>query len=68
MDIAPAEAAGREQAALQVQIAGVHKVFTTGATEVVALTDINLDILSGEFICILGPSGCGKSTLLNAIA
>ena len=68
MDIAPAEAAGTVEAALQVQIAGVHKVFTTGATEVVALTDINLDILSGEFICILGPSGCGKSTLLNAIA
>jgi NitT/TauT family transport system ATP-binding protein len=68
MNIATAEAAGTAAAAFQVQISGVHKVFTTGAAEVVALTDINLDILSGEFICILGPSGCGKSTLLNAIA
>jgi NitT/TauT family transport system ATP-binding protein len=32
------------------------------------LKDINLEIASGEFICILGKSGCGKSTLLNLIA
>ena len=36
--------------------------------EVVALKDINLDIVQGEFICLLGPSGCGKSTLLKIIA
>jgi NitT/TauT family transport system ATP-binding protein len=34
----------------------------------IAATDINLDIKSGEFVCLLGPSGCGKSTLLNAVA
>lgn len=32
------------------------------------LEDINLDVESGEFVCLLGPSGCGKSTLLNVIA
>ena len=37
-----------------------------GAVDV--LKDINLDILSGEFIVFVGPSGCGKSTLLRAIA
>ncbi|MCJ7690452.1 MAG: ATP-binding cassette domain-containing protein, partial [Clostridiaceae bacterium] len=36
--------------------------------EVVALKDINLDIVEGEFICVLGPSGCGKSTLLKILA
>ncbi len=35
---------------------------------VLALSDVNLDIKKGEFICVLGPSGCGKSTLLNIIA
>lgn len=34
----------------------------------VALEAINLEILEGEFICLLGPSGCGKTTLLNIMA
>lgn len=33
-----------------------------------ALTDINMTIDDGEFVCIVGPSGCGKSTLLRLIA
>ena len=36
--------------------------------ETSALSDINLEIQEGEFICLVGPSGCGKSTLLTAIA
>ncbi len=33
-----------------------------------ALSNINLDIVKGEFVCFLGPSGCGKTTLLRIIA
>ncbi|TCS75053.1 nitroreductase family protein [Muricomes intestini] len=33
-----------------------------------ALTDINMEIRDGEFVCIVGPSGCGKSTLLEIVA
>ena len=36
--------------------------------EFVAVSDLSLEINSGEFICFLGPSGCGKTTLLRAIA
>ncbi len=36
--------------------------------DVKVLSDINLDITSGEFIVFVGPSGCGKSTLLRMIA
>ena len=43
-------------------------MFYAGDGDVVALTDINLHIPDGQFVCLLGPSGCGKSTLLNAIA
>ncbi|WP_205944975.1 ABC transporter ATP-binding protein [Pelagibius litoralis] len=33
-----------------------------------ALSDINLDIMAGEFWTILGPSGCGKSTMLRLVS
>jgi len=33
-----------------------------------ALSNIELSIEEGEFICLLGPSGCGKTTLLRIIA
>ena len=37
-------------------------------SETHALSDINLRVAQGEFICIIGASGCGKSTLLRIIA
>ncbi|WP_304617504.1 ABC transporter ATP-binding protein [Paracoccus sp. (in: a-proteobacteria)] len=36
--------------------------------DVKVLSNIDLDIRSGEFIVFVGPSGCGKSTLLRMIA
>ena len=32
------------------------------------ISQLNLDVHSGEFLVLLGPSGCGKSTLLHSIA
>ena len=32
------------------------------------LHEIDLEVKSGEFVCIVGASGCGKSTLLNLVA
>lgn len=32
------------------------------------LSDVNLIVGKGEFLCIVGPSGCGKSTLLSTFA
>ncbi|WP_247820574.1 ABC transporter ATP-binding protein [Bradyrhizobium sp. 187] len=46
----------------------MSKTYGAGADRYVALDGIDLDIASGEFLCLLGPSGCGKSTLLNIMA
>jgi putative ABC transport system ATP-binding protein len=45
----------------------LFKVFRADEVETTALSRVNLEVRSGEFIAIMGPSGCGKSTLLNII-
>lgn len=39
-----------------------------GASSPNAVSDLNLHIGDGEFMCLLGPSGCGKTTTLRMIA
>ncbi|MFH1323108.1 MAG: ABC transporter ATP-binding protein [Methanobacteriota archaeon] len=33
-----------------------------------AVSDVNLEVADGEFVCLLGPSGCGKTTILRMAA
>lgn len=51
-----------------IDIQKMDLAYKTKQDSVLALQDINLKIMQGEFVCLLGPSGCGKSTLLKAIA
>jgi putative ABC transport system ATP-binding protein len=50
-----------------IRLAAITRVFHMGDQEVRALSNVNLDIASGEYVSIMGPSGSGKSTLLNVI-
>src|SRR6267142_1733753 len=53
----------------KIRLEGVSRHFPSGhGGQLAALESINLEVLSGEFLCIVGPSGCGKSTLLHLIA
>jgi len=49
-----------------LQIQNIYKKFPSSGVN--TLEEINLEIKSGEFLCVTGPSGCGKTTLLNLIA
>jgi len=50
-----------------VRVEGVGKVFHRGAEDIHVLTDLNLQVPTGEFLALMGPSGSGKTTLLNLI-
>jgi len=47
---------------------GLTKIYGQGDTRVVALDDVDVDMVSGEFTAIMGPSGSGKSTLMHCMA
>jgi ABC-type lipoprotein export system ATPase subunit len=50
-----------------IQLRGITKRYGSGATELMALKGIDLDIGAGEFVAIMGPSGSGKSTAMNIL-
>jgi NitT/TauT family transport system ATP-binding protein len=41
---------------------------SSGASEFLALEEINLTVPEGQFLALVGASGCGKTTLLNMLA
>jgi len=50
-------------------LSGVTKCFHKGtASQVRALSSVDLEIAEGDFITVIGSNGAGKSTLLNCVA
>ncbi|MFO1477383.1 MAG: ABC transporter ATP-binding protein [Verrucomicrobiota bacterium] len=52
---------------LLVNVDGVEKVFHRGSEDIHVLSNLTLQVPTGEFLALMGPSGSGKSTLLNLI-
>jgi putative ABC transport system ATP-binding protein len=50
-----------------IEISDVWKLHKLGDEVVKALVSVDLQVMPGEFLCLMGPSGSGKSTLLNMI-
>ena len=49
-----------------IKLENITKQFSP--EEGAALRGVDIEVKSGEFVCIIGTSGCGKSTILNIIA
>jgi NitT/TauT family transport system ATP-binding protein len=51
-----------------ISISNLSLTFRTADAPIHALSDINLQVHSGEFVSLIGPSGCGKTTLMRIVA
>jgi multiple sugar transport system ATP-binding protein len=49
----------------EITLESLSKVYPDGTQ---AVTDLHLEVASGEFLVFVGPSGCGKTTALRMIA
>ncbi|MBI4609104.1 MAG: ABC transporter ATP-binding protein [Candidatus Rokubacteria bacterium] len=54
---------------VKLEAQGIRLEYYQSRTEsrLLALDEINLQIMEGEFLSIVGPSGCGKTTFLNNV-
>ncbi|PZD93631.1 spermidine/putrescine ABC transporter ATP-binding protein [Paenibacillus sambharensis] len=54
--------------AAMLKLENVSHAYLGGQGTALAVEDVNLDVLPGEFVSLVGPSGCGKTTILNMLA
>jgi NitT/TauT family transport system ATP-binding protein len=60
--------ADQRSAAMYVRLRNVTKLYRSRRESVAAVSNVSLDIGTGEFVSIIGPHGSGKSTLMSMVA
>lgn len=51
-----------------IRLKGLRKTYHTRGEQLLALSNVTMDVYSGELISLVGPSGCGKTTILKILA
>ncbi|MFT5152945.1 MAG: lipoprotein-releasing system ATP-binding protein [Planctomycetota bacterium] len=51
-----------------LRASGIRKSFSVGDRQLEVLHGLDLELASGELLCLMGSSGAGKTTLLNILA
>jgi NitT/TauT family transport system ATP-binding protein len=51
-----------------ISLRHVRKIYRSGTSEFLAVSDVTMDVREGEMVSLVGPSGCGKTTVLKILA
>lgn len=51
-----------------INLQNVKKVYKTRDKEILAVSDVTMEVNEGDFVSLVGPSGCGKTTVLKILA